>query len=240
MHVNTRQAFLPKSGDSTMAFSPILQKETREIAPYLAGAILVVTLIAWTFTRPSELPIVPLRIFCIAVFYILVQLLGVSPVASEFTHGTMARLLGQPVDRNRLWFQKFGTSSLALGGVLLAALVAAVVLSFINLGLDKKTLLRDCTVILLPTLANALTTGPFMAIHLRQTLTALLATSITPFLVVFAVLAVGAIVETLTGFDLFKPAYDVWNVPSVYILAGAAWMVISYSLAHRRFLKLEV
>ena len=93
----------------------LLQKEARELAPYWALALLLasvpVWLVGWPWTDWSG---------AMMALTASISLLCVVPLGMEFTHGTFAFMLAQPVPRRQFWLAKAGVLALALVTVVTA------------------------------------------------------------------------------------------------------------------------
>jgi len=218
-----------------MPISISARKEARELWGYVAAVVGVLFIMAWSL-RGNSSGDEAVTGAAIAVVYILAHLIAVWPIASEFSHGTMARLLAQPVPRQKIWRSKFSTSGLALLGALLLALAIAVVVSRSTGPSGPGKYLAIWALAIAPVAA---TTGPLMAIALRQTLTATLAAMLIPFCLLITVMFAGYLLQLTIGTNPLDPEPQ-GRIPLPWYFLWLGFIVVSYYLARRQFLKLEV
>lgn len=210
--------------------------DIRETLPYLLASWTALLIIGLSSHEDPNLATGSLRILAIFVLYTAVSLLGVLPVSSEWGYGTMPRLLAQPVPRELLWWHKFLASLVPLFLVLLMSPVA-----YFTAAVQNGAILEIATPLLLTGIANAALTGPFMAVYLRQTLTAVLATMIMPFVIITVVGMFAIILQSATGIHVLSEVAQHWGDSTMLIfVTGAIWGIAAVLLARHRFLRLEV
>jgi ABC-type transport system involved in multi-copper enzyme maturation permease subunit len=94
----------------------LIQKEVRLLLPVWVAAMLLAAFPVW-FCQPGD----PAPLF--AVFFGM-SILAVASFGREFTSGTFALLLAQPVPRQKLWLAKFSVLLCALSLVCLTYLLS--------------------------------------------------------------------------------------------------------------------
>jgi ABC-2 family transporter protein len=189
-----------------------LVKEIRQLVPWSAAGILLL------FTVPPLLGTERL----IVEFYLVYLVLAVfAPAArlfgAEFDHGTLERLLSQPISRGRIWREK------------LVALGLVIALAFLALQLARRLFTGSgpSAFDLMVCLA-AFSGGPLVSLYLRESFLALWGSMSLPAIWVWPY------VLYLTPGDFHVGSYWVYVPPVILYVA------VAYVLGRRRFLTLEL
>lgn len=219
------------------------RKEAREMMWYWVAAAAVLLLgVYQIITDPGRRIVGEFNalVFSLLWFagYTLVHAVATYPFTSEFANNTMARLLAQPVKRTEIWKRKILLIATSLSVLALLQLLSLWLLdrSSVATGHPSPVLHQ----ILLISIVSAFFSGPLMALSLRQGLTSLLASMITPF----AFLLFGALFSVgwgaLFGFRPAEEGPTIWHVPVMWWILGAVCCIFAHLAARRAFLRLEV
>lgn len=219
---------------------PRIAKETREILPMWALACIVVWMgLLYLPDTASEAEV----LFPIPVtLHVLFSLMAAAAFGREFSYGTMARLLAQPVSRSRIWAEKT---------VLLAAAFASVLLLFgavMFASWGRLCAVHNWTVedqwrigeflALAPLFSAAmvLCNASLAAGFVRQTFTAFWITLLAPIALVVGLVAIDEMfLHPLFGFTIHLSIFHNQLTPLV-----ALWCAAAYPLAWNRFRRMEV
>ncbi len=192
-----------------------LHKELRELALPWAGAVAAAVAVA-ALGRAE----IALLVFAGLCFYLTVR-----PFGGEFDRGTLARLLSQPIPRQRIWREKIlaATVAVLLGyGVMLPIRLEDAVAVVLGGAPGQPSFLPLWLILLV-----AIATGPTMSLVLRDSLRSFWAALALPAVVFLAATVVWSLL--LGGPEL--PAVGAVLLP--YCIVMTAW-------GYRRFLTLEV
>jgi ABC-type transport system involved in multi-copper enzyme maturation permease subunit len=191
-----------------------LLKEIRELAPWwVVGTLLL-------FAVPSLLGTGSL----VVEFYLAYLILAVfAPAArlfgAEFDHGTLERLLSQPIARERIWREKLLALTIVLAGAFLALQLAR----WLFLGLGPSA--YDLVVCL-----AALSGGTLVSLYLRQSFLALWGAMSLPAVPIWGFL----FLVYLARGDFHVGFFWAHVVPMI------PYVAVAYVAARRRFLTLEI
>lgn len=213
--------------------SALVKKEIRLLLPgWLAVLGLVVVLPGLFWEAPDD----AFPVMSVAVF-LGFMILSVDSFGREFSLGTFASLMAQPMERRRIWQIKLKTLFLAAGLIFTAYFVSLEILYHHALkvpvwGANPKTIAADFKNALAAGVAGAFVAmagGLWTALLLRQTAAAFWITFLTPL---------GAL--TLIAFFLPGKLADNndFLVPLFYTLAGL-YTVFGFWLAHRLFHRVQ-
>jgi ABC-type transport system involved in multi-copper enzyme maturation permease subunit len=191
-----------------------LVKEIRQLAPWPAAGILLL------FAVPPFLGTERL----IVEFYLVYLVLAVfAPAArlfgAEFDHGTLERLLSQPISRRRIWREK------------LCALAVVLALAFFALQLARRLFLGsgpsafDLVVCL-----AAFSGGPLVSLYLRESFLALWGSMSLPAVPIW-----GWLYLIYLSRGDFHVGFFWVHVPPMIL-----YVAIAYVVGRRRFLTLEL
>jgi hypothetical protein len=214
------------------------RKEARELAWYWVAALVLVTMV---YMQPvnRDSPIQPMRgLFggmLMLVAYTLIHAVATLPFTGEFTHRTMARLLSQPVTRMQIWTRKLALVAAFLG------LLVLLVLARLAFSTHRVEILQQGdTLAFLLLIVWAFFSGPLMGVALRQGLTALLASMISPFAVVLGAILLGQLSEYLLGFNLIESSRVFLKIPVTWWVLGILTCAAAHLSARFLFARLEV
>lgn len=222
-----------------------LWKEFRILALAWVVAVIVAPMAEYGFFhKMDEL----FYMFVIQVFACFVM--GSQAFGTEFTLGTMERLLSQPVGRERIWREKMLVLGLLVFSSFIVMCIAFLLLqykifseplpppwmridpdfaSFFRSNLDKWFALA---VVFGLAYLSAVCGGPLMSLYLRQSHTAFWASIIIPVIIVL--LFHEMIPSNFVNQNIFNFLFEIVFNPL------SLWCIISYILARRKFMRLEV
>lgn len=219
--------------------SPYARKELRELLPYTVACIAGMVCYFWLVSQPNQQEPYLLSLLVVAGLYTLICTHAVHPISSEFGHETMARLLAQPVSRKQLWWRKHSALAICILVCIASAVSLALFHRYARL-YENRHLGTRFYIMLINFAAIAIATGPLMAVYLRQTLTALLATMLTPFALLLFGILVDNVIEAATGFNVMEKGPQFLLYPLLWWIISIGWMVLATWAAYRRFLTMEV
>jgi len=191
-----------------------LVKEIRQLAPWPAAGILLLFAVPPLLGTDRLIVEFYLVYIVLAVFAPAARLFG-----AEFDHGTLARLLSQPISRGRIWREKMGALALVLAVSFLALQLAR------RLFLDSGPSTFDLMVCL-----AALSGGPLVSLYLRESFLALWGSMSLPAVPIWGWLGL----VYLTRGDFQVGFFFVHPTPIL------PYVAVAYVFARRRFLTLEL
>lgn len=242
-----------------------LWKEFRVLMPYLIG-LLALNIAVWflsswaldewvnpTYDTRNIHWIGNTIVLCVFAQLLIFHLAAVNLFSHEFTYMTMGRLLAQPVSRNLLWWEKAAAFLITVAVILAVnALVCVAMMGQITrLGThlyfwgDKNVLLEVGLLFAACAAALALASGPLMALLIRQTRTAFLASLVLPVLIltIFSYLDYTLIQAIFgTAFSDWANAYFHRTLGefNLMILFTIPWFLVVFPLGWLKFKRLEV
>ncbi len=241
-----------------------LWKELRALMPYLIG-LLALNVAVWflsswaldewvnpTYDTTNIHWIGNAIVLCVFVQLLIFHLAAVNLFSHEFTYMTMGRLLAQPVSQNRLWWEK--AAVLLIMSLIVISANMLVILAF-DMRADRLAPLdgisqsRYIVQLVLPfagcSAALALASGPLMALLIRQTRTAFLASLVLPVLI----LTIFSYFDYTVIQAIFGKAFSDWANAYFYrslgefnlmILFTIPWFLVVFPLGWLKFKRLEV
>jgi hypothetical protein len=253
-----------------------LWKEFRPLAPYWAVAMALPILAKMSLSAGGIEFFAPRFFLALGVQALVFQIMGVALFGPEFGMGTMERLLSQPVPRRQIWLEKMRLLLWLFAAVLLVDFLTqwwACVEGRpfvagprpdpwrveIDLGMINGALARGFVLAGMGA-AWALCVGPFMALHIRKTHTAVWATLVSPICLGAALISIvgplPGVAESIRAcvFMVVWIQEGIWyfcfNIRAIpnhglkellsYAIWIFPWCVAGLLLARRRFLRLEV
>lgn len=191
-----------------------LVKEIRQLAPGPAAGIVLLFGVPPILGTEQLLVEFYLLYLTLAVFAPAARLFG-----AEFDHGTLERLLSQPISRRQIWLEKMG------------ALALVIAVSFLALQLARRLFLGSgpSAVDLVVCLA-AFSGGPLVSLYLRESFLALWGSMSLPAVPIW----VWLIPIYLTRGDV--DVGFLW----VHVAPMIPYIAIAYVVARRHFLTLEL
>lgn len=233
-----------------------LWKELRVLMPYLIG-LLALDLMAIVFAVPYDFSHRPsfhqsyLGALLLGAFIqlLIFHLAAVNLYSHEFSFLTMDRLLSQPVSRYRLWCEKAAALLIMVLLVLAAnaslCLFVKHLLTRIHSTMRNLHLVEVGLIIPLCAAALAMASGPLMALLIRQTRTAFLASLVLPVLI----LTIFSYFDYTVIQAIFGKAFSDWANAYFYrslgefnlmILFTIPWFLVVFPLGWLKFKRLEV
>lgn len=216
-----------------------LRKEVRELAIYVGAAAALFTIgytyLATHIGKPAgnfDSALVSLVFFAAVA---LVNVIATAIFTRDFSTNTMARLLAQPVPRAAIWNRKMLLLAACMG-----LIIAIHLLFFLVIVKDQQY--QDNAWNMCAVFAGMgifiFCTGPMVALLVRQGLTALLATMLTPFVVLMA----GAMLRYWLDkySDIIRFERQLFGFDYYWWIVGGAWSAFAYWFGRRTFLRLEV
>lgn len=173
-------------------------------------------------------------------------------LGSEFENNTLERLLSQPVPRTRLWREKIGVLAGCVGIIFLMSL--AVFYLFTNLSLialldffhlarfNGLAVLLNFFIPAACAYLSSITAGTLMALYLKKTHTAFWASLTATALILVVWQFLLSIILSILGMKVLlygEKAQEYGKAIQIGIPLFL-WCIISYLLARRRFMTLEV
>jgi hypothetical protein len=224
------------------------RKEARELAWYWVAAVAVLLLL---FSQPIEISLARnaqntngfggfFEGILWFIGYTLLHAAVTLPFTSEFANKTFARLLAHPVPRMHIWYRKI---SLVGGFVGLLLFIVAIRAHLVRAAcheadMEPQVLIKYQVIALF--IVWSFFSGPFFGLSLRQGLTALLASMISPFTVIIAGVILDAIWDNAFHYHLYERGGQFCDVPVVWIVLGLATCAIAHLSARHFFARLEV
>jgi len=156
-------------------------------------------------------------------------LLAVLPFGSEFQHRTLPLLLAQPLDRSRLWREKFLTATAAV-------LALVVVYVGILIGMGERISLDDSLPYLGFVVATICSAG-LCALKARSIIGGIAFSICSQFLVLVGVSGITYFCYKLIGRE---PGRDEWPITMAYVAAGVTYSAFTLWLGWKTFVRMEV
>jgi hypothetical protein len=221
----------------------LIKKEWRIIAP-VAAAIICVHLLAYAeLLLNADRRWSDMCAFLLMVQWVLFHILAVLPFGMEFQSGSMERILSQPMSRKRIWWKKvkpmlvffvlivpFNTLLLSVVGVFAGAKI--------KYELFDYSLLMNGYYLLAAIVATG--GGLCMSIYARRLLVALVAALLLPMLI-YSVLVGSYSVSYYLGWIAYNIGPSTYKMVFTFLVVLAMiYAATTYTLAYRRFMRLEV
>jgi len=180
---------------------------------------------------------------------ILCYLMGTASFGSEFENNTLERLLSQPVPRIALWREKMGVLAGSVGVIFLLSMAVfylyanpAILDFFHRARFNGLAVLLNFFIPAACAYLSSLCAGTLMALYLKKTHTAFWAslTSTALILVIWQFLL--SICLSILGMKMLLYGEKAQEY-GIAIQAGLPlflWCIVSYSLARRKFMRMEV
>jgi hypothetical protein len=224
----------------------LIKKEWRIIAP-VAAVILCVHLLAY-----AELLLNADRLwsntwgYLLTAQWVLFHILAVLPFGMEFHSGSMERLLSQPVNRRRIWWRKvtpmivFFALVFLLNTLLYLVQESRIIEFLSSAGVSRRgwhyTFPRMAPFVVIPALM-ATCGGLCMSLYARKLLVAFWMALLLPFIGSIVIIFFLTILNYCGWVSYERYPWIAWSI--------MAWLAVvypaaTYTLAYRRFMRLEV
>src|ERR1043165_3342266 len=165
-------------------------------------------------------------------FYLGCLLLAVLPLGSEFQERTLPLLFGPPIERARLWKEKFLAAT--------SAVLALVVVHGVMAAAAGQRLQSDDVLPCLGFVVATICSAGLLTLTARSVIGGMVLAGAGQFAAIGAVTGAIYLCYKVVGRDPFDPEMDKGPVLTTYICAGAIYSALALWLGWRTFAEMEV